>query len=78
MMLGQLKEIACQQGLTELLVTASEGNEASIRTILANGGRFEKKVTDPATGETFCHYWLETSQRELLRLVPVSSLRRKK
>ncbi len=44
-------------GLDRVLVTCDAGNTASERTILANGGVFEKEVQ--VDGETVRRFWIE-------------------
>jgi predicted acetyltransferase len=44
--------------LSRALVTCDATNEASARTILANGGRFENEVVHP-DGEPVRRYWIQ-------------------
>ncbi len=48
-----------ERGLTRVLVTCLTENEASRRTILANGGKLENTVYAPEKGATFERYWIE-------------------
>jgi len=45
-------------GLDRVLVTCLEDNEASRRTILANGGVYESTVLEPEEGVRLQRYWL--------------------
>ena len=46
-------------GLTRVLVTCLRENEASRRTILANGGVYESTVYEPREGEHLERYWID-------------------
>lgn len=45
-------------GLERVLITCLEDNEASRRTILANGGRYESTVFEPQEGVRLQRYWI--------------------
>ena len=45
-------------GLSRVLVTCLKENEASRRTILACGGKYESSVRDEDAGETLERYWI--------------------
>lgn len=47
------------RGLRRVLITCHVSNEASRRTILANGGVYECAVPDPDGGEALERYWIE-------------------
>ena len=47
-------------GLRRVLVSCLKDNEASRRTILANGGVFDGAVTEPSSGKILERYWIET------------------
>lgn len=49
---------AREMGIEKLLVTCEETNIASEKTILANGGVFEKTVE--ADGSIMKRYWIDT------------------
>lgn len=66
---GYAKEILRQnlqncraRGMARVLVTCSETNAASERTILANGGVYERTVE--VDGEKIKRYWIETTKGE--------------
>ena len=63
-MLRQNLKNAQNRGIEKVLITCSEGNIASERTILANGGVFENTIT--VDDEVMKRYWI-TVDRELLR-----------
>lgn len=46
-------------GLTRVLITCLRENEASRRTILANGGVYESTVYEPREGEHLERYWID-------------------
>lgn len=48
-------------GLDRVLVTCLESNEASRKTILANGGVYESTVFEPEEGVRLQRYWIELS-----------------
>lgn len=56
--LGFCKEI----GLTRVLITCLEDNEASRRTILANGGVYESTVLEPVKGVRLERYWIHLGE----------------
>ena len=45
-------------GLEKVLISCLEDNEASRRTILANGGVYESTVFDPEEGRNLQRYWI--------------------
>ena len=57
-MLGEALTWCRALGLTRVLVTCLEENEASRRTILSQGGVYERTVTDPNDGERLQRYWI--------------------
>ena len=63
-MLRQNLKNAQNRGIEKVLITCSEGNIASEKTILANGGVFESTIT--VGDEEMKRYWI-TVDRELLR-----------
>ena len=63
-MLRQNLKNAQNRGIEKVLITCSEGNAASEKTILANGGVLENTIT--VDGEVMKSYWI-TVDRELLR-----------
>lgn len=63
-MLRQNLKNAQNRGIEKVLITCSEGNIASEKTILANGGVFENTIT--VDDEVMKRYWI-TVDRELLR-----------
>ena len=46
-------------GLERVMISCTVGNEASRRTILANGGVFDSTVFDEEDGELLERYWIE-------------------
>lgn len=54
MALGEAKKL----GLERVMISCAVGNEASRRTILANGGVYENSVWDEADGEMLERYWI--------------------
>lgn len=51
--------IYCRElGLERVLITCLEDNEASRRTILANGGVYESTVFEPQEQERLQRYWI--------------------
>ena len=57
MLAGVLPE--CRRlGIFEVLVTCLEGNEASRRTILKNGGIYESTVFEPESRSRIERYWI--------------------
>jgi predicted acetyltransferase len=57
-MLALALDVCRTHGLSRALVTCDATNEASARTILANGGRFENEVVHP-DGEPVRRYWIQ-------------------
>lgn len=57
-MLAMALPEAKKLGLGRVLITCAVGNEASRRTILANGGVYENSVWDEEDGETVERYWI--------------------
>jgi predicted acetyltransferase len=58
-----LRQTLCRArvlGIEEALVTCADTNEASIRTILANGGRFDGESFVEKRGEVVRRYWVPT------------------
>ena len=55
-MLRQNLKNAQNRGIEKVLITCSEGNIASERTILANGGVFENTIT--VDDEVMKRYWI--------------------
>lgn len=47
------------RGLDKVLLTCNEENEASRRTILANGGTYEKTIYHEQEDAKIEHYWIE-------------------
>ena len=45
-------------GISPILVCCERENEASIRTILKNGGRYESTAVEPQTKAHICRYWI--------------------
>ena len=58
-MLGAALPYCRKIGLERVLITCEENNEASRRTILANGGTYESTVFDPEDNENLERYWIE-------------------
>ena len=58
-MLMQMLEKCRERGMKRVLVTCLAENEASRRTILANGGRYESTVHEPAENVDLERYWIE-------------------
>ena len=56
-MLRQALKIYCGRGIGKVLVTCRAGNTASERTILANGGVFERETTD-GVGHVIKRFWI--------------------
>lgn len=50
---------AAQRGIGRVLLVSAASNQASIRTILANGGMFEDAVISDDDGETMNRYWID-------------------
>lgn len=55
-MLGLMLEEARKRGLEKVMISCSTENEASERTILANGGVYEKTVS--VENEQVKRYWI--------------------
>ena len=60
-LLRQTLERARALGIEEAMVTCADTNEGSIRTILANGGRFDGKTFVEKRGEIVRRYWVPTA-----------------
>ena len=58
-MLRQILQTEKAQEIRRLLLTCSPTNEASNKTILSNGGNFEKKVYVDFIKEDRNHYWID-------------------
>jgi len=59
-------------GITDALVTCASTNEASIRTILRNGGRFQDETYVEARGEAVQRYWVPAAATPSSLLPPSS------
>ncbi|MDO4354950.1 MAG: GNAT family N-acetyltransferase [Clostridia bacterium] len=59
--LRMVLEICGELGWKEALITCVRENEASRRTILALGGRFESEEYDDSDGTMTCRYWVPVS-----------------
>jgi len=57
-MLADCLTLCRARGLGRVLVTCNQLNEASRRTILANGGVLENAVFVPSENKTFERYWI--------------------
>jgi predicted acetyltransferase len=57
-MLRQVLETSKAKEIGRLLLTCSPDNEASNKTILSNGGKFEKSVFVDFIGQDRNHYWI--------------------
>lgn len=57
-MLADILPYCRQVGLERVLITCDETNEASRRTILKNGGVFERTVFDPSENDNLERYWI--------------------
>ena len=57
-MLAMGLDEARRLGLERVMISCAEGNEASRRTILANGGVYESSVWDESDGEMLERYWI--------------------
>lgn len=57
-MLRQALEIYRGRGIYKVLITCDVGNIASEKTILANGGVFERE-TDDGSGQKIKRFWIE-------------------
>lgn len=60
-MLAQGLDYCRHIGLPRVLITCSEENEGSRRTILANGGVFESTVHEPKEDIELERYWIDLS-----------------
>ena len=58
-MLKDFLPIAKECGLSRVLITCMEYNDASRRIILANGGEFESKVIYPPEDAVLERYWIK-------------------
>lgn len=61
-MLRQALDHCRKMGLKRVLVTCLEDNEASRRTILANGGVYESTVFEPGKGVRLQRYWVHLGE----------------
>ena len=59
-MLREALSVCPDLGLEEVLITCNDGNEASRRTILANGGVFDGTVFEPHDGVCIHRYRIRT------------------
>lgn len=57
-MLADCLEVCKKQGLQKVLITCKEENEASRRTILTNGGKYENTVEHNLEHATIERYWI--------------------
>ena len=57
-MLREALPICRELGLEKVMIACVPGNEASRRTILANGGVYDKTVYEPDDGEYLEQYWI--------------------
>ena len=57
-MLGAALPICRQLGLSRVMIACEPWNEGSRRTILANGGVYEKTVHEPERGIDLEQYWI--------------------
>lgn len=57
--LGMAVEKLRAMGERRVLVTVGPGNEASIRVVLANGGRLDGQGRSADSGEVVNRYWIE-------------------
>lgn len=58
----QLSLSKCKDlGIQRVLVTCIDDNEASRRTILKNGGKYESTVFEPNDGINLQRYWIDLS-----------------
>ena len=57
-MLRQALEKCPALGLDRVLITCIQGNIGSSRTILSNGGVFERTTLEPEDGVTLERYWI--------------------
>lgn len=61
-MLRQALDHCRGMGLKRVLITCLEENEASRRTILANGGVYESTVFEPGKGVRLQRYWVRLGE----------------
>ena len=59
-MLRMILPVCRNLGLERILVTCLEGNEGSRKTILHNGGVYEKTVHEPKENVRLERYWIDT------------------
>ncbi|MBR5969669.1 MAG: GNAT family N-acetyltransferase, partial [Lachnospiraceae bacterium] len=59
-MLRMILPVCRNLGLERILVTCLEGNEGSRKTILHNGGVYEKTVHEPKENVRLKRYWIDT------------------
>lgn len=59
-MLAQLLRTTRAKSMGKLLLTCAPNNQASIKTILNNGGRFEKSAYVEKWSRETHYYWIET------------------
>ena len=57
-MLAQALQECARLKIMDVLVTCLADNEASRRTILANGGEYESQVFEPESGSRIDRYWI--------------------
>ena len=57
-MLAEFLPVCRRMGLGRVLVTCLSGNEASRRTILKNGGEYEKTAFEPEMKANLERYWI--------------------
>ena len=57
-MLANVLPFCRSLGLPRVMVSCFEGNEASRRTILANGGVYDGTVLEPDDNEMLERYWI--------------------
>lgn len=55
-------QIAKKNDLENVLVTCADYNEGSRKSILALGGKFEKKIFDESDNETLELYWIDVNE----------------
>lgn len=63
-MLAQALPECSRLGIDDVLVCCLAENEASRRTILANGGVYESKVFEPDSQSWIERYWIRLSRQE--------------
>ena len=57
-MLRQTLPFCKEIGLKKVLITCIDGNIASEKVILANGGVYESTITEPSTGVRLKRFWI--------------------